>query len=108
LFGISGFELLIIAAFALIVFGPDKLPEIARGAGKLMREFNRAKDMMESQLRAEIWAAERDETAPGSEPAATPIVGATDALTGLPPTGSAGAPVGAPPVTDEDDEEDEE
>ena len=37
MFGISGFELVIIAAFALIIFGPDKIPEMARTAGRIMR-----------------------------------------------------------------------
>ena len=37
MFGISGFELLLIAGFALIIFGPQKIPNIARTAGRFMR-----------------------------------------------------------------------
>jgi sec-independent protein translocase protein TatA len=32
-------HLLIIAAVALIFFGPSKLPELGRGFGKMLREF---------------------------------------------------------------------
>src|SRR5205809_390775 len=35
-------ELMIIAALALIVFGPKKLPEIGRSVGNALREFKRA------------------------------------------------------------------
>lgn len=32
-------EMLLVAAIALIVFGPDRLPELARNAGKLIARF---------------------------------------------------------------------
>src|SRR5919204_1386670 len=34
-------ELLILLVIAFLVFGPEKLPEIARGAGRGLREFRR-------------------------------------------------------------------
>lgn len=37
-------ELILILAIALIVFGPKKLPEIGKGIGKAMREFNKARN----------------------------------------------------------------
>jgi sec-independent protein translocase protein TatA len=37
-------ELILILAVALIVFGPKKLPEIGKGIGKAMREFNKARN----------------------------------------------------------------
>jgi sec-independent protein translocase protein TatA len=37
-------ELLVIMIIALIVFGPDKLPELGRRLGRAMREFRRASD----------------------------------------------------------------
>lgn len=47
--GIGGGELLIIFVFALIFIGPKKLPELAKGLGRALREFQKAKnDMMES------------------------------------------------------------
>jgi len=35
-------ELILIGAIALIVFGPRKLPQMARTAGKMMAEFRKA------------------------------------------------------------------
>ncbi|MGH7822081.1 MAG: Sec-independent protein translocase subunit TatA/TatB [Candidatus Binatia bacterium] len=42
MFGIGMPELLVIMAVALIVLGPKRLPEIARGLGKALAEFRRA------------------------------------------------------------------
>ncbi len=36
--GVSGIELLVIVAIAVIVVGPERLPELMRGAGKMMRQ----------------------------------------------------------------------
>jgi sec-independent protein translocase protein TatB len=39
---------------ALIVFGPKKLPEIARQVGKFMNEFRRASNEFKAQIEQEI------------------------------------------------------
>ncbi len=44
MFGISFNELLIVLALALIVLGPDKLPDLARSLGKGLGELKRATD----------------------------------------------------------------
>jgi sec-independent protein translocase protein TatA len=41
---ISGQEIFIVLVVALILFGAKKLPDIARGIGKGMREFRKATD----------------------------------------------------------------
>lgn len=58
MFGIGGWEFLIIAALALMLFGPDKLPEFARTLGRLVRDFKRYQDLMESTIRAEMYSTE--------------------------------------------------
>ncbi|WP_027725968.1 twin-arginine translocase TatA/TatE family subunit [Tuberibacillus calidus] len=41
--GSLGFgEILLILIFALFIFGPKKLPEIGRAAGKTLKEFKNA------------------------------------------------------------------
>ena len=43
MFGSIGFsEILVLFVIALLIFGPRKLPEIARSVGQAMREFNKA------------------------------------------------------------------
>ncbi len=53
MFNIGLPELLIIGAIALIVFGPNKLPELARAFGKAMREFKKATDEVKESFEAE-------------------------------------------------------
>jgi sec-independent protein translocase protein TatB len=47
LFGIGSWEFMIIAVLALLLFGPDKLPDFARTIGRFMRDFRRYQSMME-------------------------------------------------------------
>jgi Tat protein translocase TatB subunit len=67
-FSLGGSELLIIAVVALLLFGPDKIPQMARTVGRFMREFNKYKDIMESTVRAEIYRAdEKGSDTPASD-----------------------------------------
>lgn len=50
MFGIGASELLIIGLFALLFIGPKKLPELAKGLGKGIREFQKAKDDLMDQV----------------------------------------------------------
>jgi sec-independent protein translocase protein TatB len=53
MFNIGLQELLIIVAIALIVFGPNKLPELARAFGRAMREFKKATEEVKESFEAE-------------------------------------------------------
>lgn len=53
MFNIGLPELLIIGAIALIVFGPNKLPELAKAFGRAMREFKKATEEVKESFEAE-------------------------------------------------------
>ena len=47
-------ELLMLLVIAFMVFGPEKLPELARGAGRGLREFRRMSSELQDSLRTTI------------------------------------------------------
>jgi sec-independent protein translocase protein TatB len=51
---VSFSETIFLFFLALIVFGPKKLPEIARYVGKMLNEFRRASNEFKSQIEQEI------------------------------------------------------
>ncbi len=53
MFGIGMQELLIILVVALIVFGPKKLPELAKSLGRGFAEFKRTADDFHSSMLAD-------------------------------------------------------
>lgn len=73
-FGI--WEILIIAALILLLFGPKKLPELARGIGQAITEFRRGVNELsrsvETELKAESEAAPEARTDVSAATVATP------------------------------------
>ncbi len=70
-------HLIIIFLVALIVFGPEKLPELARTLSKAMLEFNRATGGLKQTLQDEMRQLEREieeqrTTRPPAPPASHP------------------------------------
>ena len=70
MFGLSGFELAIILVFGFLIFGPDKLPEIARTIGRVMKQFRSAQEQMNKVIKAEVYDPLKD-----LEPLANPFAG---------------------------------
>lgn len=50
MFGIGPMELVVIVVVALLIFGPQKLPEFARTLGKGLAEFRRASNDLRQSL----------------------------------------------------------
>lgn len=48
--GLGGTELMVILGAVLLLFGPKKLPELARGLGKGIREFKKASSEVTEEL----------------------------------------------------------
>jgi sec-independent protein translocase protein TatA len=60
MFGIGTTELIIIMFIILLIFGAKKLPELAQGLGKGIREFKRAS----SEIQEELKISHEDEPTP--------------------------------------------
>ncbi len=65
MFGLGTGELLFIFLVVLLIFGGKKIPEVARGLGKGLREFRRARDELHNTIEAE---AKSDEAAKTTNP----------------------------------------
>jgi sec-independent protein translocase protein TatB len=62
-FSLGGGEILVILLVALIVLGPDKLPETARKIGNVMGEIRRMSAGFQEEMRSAIEDAGRQEPA---------------------------------------------
>ncbi len=54
IFGMGPLEIALIAALALVVFGPDKLPELARQIGKVLGDIRRISMEVTSEFQRSI------------------------------------------------------
>jgi sec-independent protein translocase protein TatB len=54
MFGIGLPELMVILVVAVVVFGPDRLPDLARQAGRFVRQMRTLARTAQDQLREEL------------------------------------------------------
>ena len=70
MFGLGFSEIVVILIVALIVFGPDRLPEIARTLGKTFNGFHRSLDELRRSLALDQCLIEPPPTTPQPPPLA--------------------------------------
>ena len=63
MFGIGLPELMLIMVLALLVLGPQRLPEVARMVGRAYAQLRRASDEFQRTIRQDLAALERQEDA---------------------------------------------
>ncbi len=111
MFGIGLPEFILIAVVALIVFGPKKLPELAKSMGKAVREFRKAttelKETMQvdselsevkkafTDLHSEVDTAIRKEAEAPASPAASLPAPVVEPAPGALSAGAASEPTSA-------------
>ncbi len=80
MFGLGFGEIVIILVLALVLLGPQKLPEVAKQLGKGLRDFKKATDDLKGQFERELYAEEQKAPRPRIAP----------------PTGAEPVPAGPP------------
>lgn len=103
-------HMIVVFIVVLVVFGPHKLPELARGLGKIMAEFRKAsmdfKSAFENEMRdmerqaREVERQKAAAAAMASQPAtlATPANSETQAASSSLASGAGGAPATEAPI----------
>ncbi len=61
LFNFFGPEMLVVLFAILLLFGGKKIPELMKGIGRGIREFNSARSTLESELKEGMQEADRAE-----------------------------------------------
>jgi Tat protein translocase TatB subunit len=73
---LSIFEIILVLAVALVVIGPERMPEVLRAAGKVLRELRSASNSvmreLEDALQEEPERARRPDPAPPASGSAEP------------------------------------
>jgi sec-independent protein translocase protein TatB len=90
MFNIGAGEMVFILVAALLILGPQRLPELARAIGKFMREFRRQTDEVRNVVEREFYTMDQefDREPPPRSPAPRPLAPAVppeSALQALPP-----------------------
>ena len=57
-FGLGGYEVIVVVFVVLLLFGGKKIPELMRGLGKGIKEFNNARATIEGEIKQGMRDAE--------------------------------------------------
>ena len=86
---LGGWEIILILAVVLILFGAKKLPELARGLGQGIKEFKKATNEVTSELSRSV---EDDTYRPPQRPDYVEPKKLPDATTGAPNSAAVSSP----------------
>ncbi|MEO5365532.1 MAG: twin-arginine translocase TatA/TatE family subunit [Magnetococcus sp. WYHC-3] len=97
MFGLGWAEIIVIVLVALMVIGPDKLPEVARGLARMARQIQRVVGEVRDSVRLDEWEGGPDaptihRSAPHLPPPAGPALSRPPQLAALPMVESTVAP----------------
>ena len=62
MFGIGFTEIIVVVLAALLIFGPEKLPELAKHAGKIINDLRRVRNDLHSNFHDAMYAQETKKT----------------------------------------------
>ena len=99
IFGIGLPEMAVIAAIALLVFGPKRLPEFGKTLGRTLRGFQSASQEFEQEFRSALSEAPAGSPAPLAT-GAPELVGPDQDPAGASPVPAADIPAGATAASD--------
>ena len=91
-------HMIVVFIVVLVVFGPQKLPELARGLGKLMAEFRKASTDFKTAFEEEMRDLERQALVAQSRKAAEATVASATAKPSQPASLETPADVETPPA----------
>ena len=78
MFGLGFGEIVIIAILALVLLGPERLPDAAKTLGKTLRELRKHTDDLKEQFENEVYADERKKLRPALVPPVPPTPAAQE------------------------------
>jgi len=90
--------MIVVFVLVLVIFGPEKLPELARGLGKLMAEFRKASTDFKGAFEQEIRDMERQAVVAERKKAADAAAAAAAAAPSQPATQATPAGTDTPPT----------
>jgi TatA/E family protein of Tat protein translocase len=101
-------HMIVVFVLVLVIFGPEKLPELARGLGKLMAEFRKASTDFKGAFEQEIRDMERQAVVAERKKAADAAAAAAAAAPSEPatqatPVGTDTPPIATPAINPEGD-----
>src|SRR5437763_10564793 len=94
--GLSMTEVIIILGLALLLLGPDQLPQLARSLGKGLRELRKTTDDLKSQFEQEMAKVDLDEPPRIAPVPSEKPVPADEAKPSSPPAGPVGLSLADP------------